>query len=131
VNRSLHCEEIMPQLRIWLDDEPEAPARATRFQAADGWVHCRWPEQVIEHLKTGNVAEVSLDHDLGDTPDSVPTKQRSGYDVVAWLEQEVGCGRWSHPLPCIRVHSQNPVGRGKIEACVRNIQQLWEQNQPR
>jgi len=115
----------MPTIKIWLDDQPEAPARAAQFPADEGWIHCRQPAEVIAYLKTGSVAEMSLDHDLGE---GAPGKPVSGYDVVAWLEKEVAAGRWCHPLPIIRVHSRNPVGRGNIEACVENIRRLWERS---
>ena len=54
-------------MKVYLDDERAAPA---------GWVDVRWPEEVIELLKTGNVTELSLDHDLGDDGHG------TGYDVL-------------------------------------------------
>jgi len=39
-----------------LDDVCEAP---------DGWIHVRTPEEAIELLRSGQVGEISLDHDLG------------------------------------------------------------------
>ena len=39
--------------------------------------------QAIELLKTGNVTEISLDHDLGDDD------RGTGYDVVLWIEEAV------------------------------------------
>ncbi len=44
-------------MKVYLDDERIAP---------DGWRQVRWPEEVIELLETGEVTELSLDHDLGD-----------------------------------------------------------------
>ena len=44
-------------LKVFLDDERITP---------DGWVRAYWPEDVIELLITGQVSELSLDHDLGD-----------------------------------------------------------------
>ncbi|WP_336511202.1 cyclic-phosphate processing receiver domain-containing protein, partial [Vibrio anguillarum] len=44
-------------MKVYLDDERDTP---------EGWVRSYWPEEVIELLKSGNVTEISLDHDLGD-----------------------------------------------------------------
>jgi hypothetical protein len=109
-------------LRVWLDDEPDAPARASMFPASEGWVHCRWPAEVIEHLKTGQVGELSLDNDLGEGSECA--KPRTGLDVLTWLEKEVGYGRWTRPLPRIRIHTQNPVAREAMKAALRNIHRL-------
>lgn len=49
----------------------------------DCWVRTHWPQEVIELLRTGNVCEVSLDHDLGDDD------RGTGYDVVLWIEEQV------------------------------------------
>jgi hypothetical protein len=51
---------------VWLDDEPTVAWRAAMFTREEGWENVRWPEDVIALLKTGTVAAVSLDHDLGD-----------------------------------------------------------------
>jgi hypothetical protein len=108
-------------MRIWLDDEQEA--RQSWFPASEGWVHCRWPADVIEHLKTGKVEELSLDHDLGES-DGAHSHPRTGYDVLTWLENEVGNGRWVHPLPRVRLHTRNSVGRDRMRAALRNIHLL-------
>jgi len=44
-------------MKIYLDDIRKAPL---------GWVHVYWPDEAIALLKTGDVTEISLDHDLGD-----------------------------------------------------------------
>ena len=44
-------------MKIYLDDERLVPP---------GWVQARWSDEVIEYLKSGDVTDVSLDHDLGD-----------------------------------------------------------------
>ena len=109
-------------MRLWLDDEYET--RKSWFPAENGWTHCRWPAEVIEHLKAGNVEVVSLDHDLGEGVGF--TNPRTGYDVVVWLENEIGCGRWGHPLPRILIHSRNVVGRRRIAAAIRNLTRMYE-----
>lgn len=44
-------------MKVFLNDERSTP---------DGWVRTFWPEEVIALLQTGEVTELSLDHDLGD-----------------------------------------------------------------
>ena len=99
-------------MRVWLDDLREAPP---------GWVRVRTPEEAIGLLETGDVTEASLDHDLGLLGGE---RERTGYDVVLWLEREVAEGRWIIPLPEIRVHSANPVGRARMERAIVSIRRL-------
>jgi hypothetical protein len=94
---------------VWLDDVREAP---------DGWVHVRTPEEAIELLNSGEVEEISLDHDLGL---ATPESERTGYDVLVWLEEAVATGAWKHPVPVIRVHSANPVGLRRMEQAIESI----------
>jgi len=56
-------------MKVYLNDERKTP---------DGWVRVYWPDEAIELLKTGCVADISLDHDLGDD------ERGTGYDVVLW-----------------------------------------------
>ena len=99
-------------MRVYLDDVRDAP---------DGWVRTHTPEEVIALLRTGEVRELSLDHDLGlDTP----AAERSGYSVLVWLEREVGEGRWSFSLPKITIHSANPPGRERMRRAIDAISRL-------
>ena len=79
-------------MRVYLDDERIAP---------QGWVQVRWPDDAIRLLMTGQVEELSLDHDLGE--DNIGT----GYDVIVWIEQAVALNQFEPPKT-IRVHSANP-----------------------
>ncbi len=54
-------------MKVYLDDERETP---------EGWTRVYWPYEAIELLQTGQVTEISLDHDLGDD------NRGTGYDVV-------------------------------------------------
>jgi hypothetical protein len=96
-------------LKVWLDDLREAPP---------GWVHVKTPEEAIELLRSGEVEEISLDHDLGL---ATPESERTGYDVLAYLEEAVATGAWKHPLPDIRIHSANPVGQQRMEMAIASI----------
>ncbi|MBF4391506.1 cyclic-phosphate processing receiver domain-containing protein, partial [Vibrio anguillarum] len=77
-------------MKVYLDDERDTP---------EGWVRSYWPEEVIELLKSGNVTEISLDHDLGDDDHG------TGYDVVLWIEEAVITRGFVPPI--MKVHSAN------------------------
>lgn len=96
-------------MKVYLDDEREAP---------EGWVRVRWPEGAIELLKTGQVTDLSLDHDLGDD------ERGTGYDVVLWIEEAVATG--GLVTPRIAVHSANASARAKMEAGVERIRRFVE-----
>jgi hypothetical protein len=103
-------------MRVWLDDVRQAP---------EGWTHVKTPEEVIKLLGSGEVEEISLDHDLGLT---APKSERTGYDVLAWLEEAVATGAWKHPVPVIRIHSANPVGWRRMGQAIASIKRLREDN---
>ena len=104
------------RVRVWLDDTREAPP---------GWVRSFAPEEVIAPLRSGEVAELSLDHDLGLEPG------RNGHAVLVWLENEVGAGQWTGPLPETSVHSANPVGRRRMLRLLDTIRRLHAMAAPR
>ncbi len=92
-------------VRVYLDDERPTP---------DGWVSARWPDEVIRLLETGKVAEVSLDHDLGDDV------RGTGYDVILWIEEAVVLRGFKPPL--IHVHSANAAARSRMLAGIDAIE---------
>lgn len=98
---------IIPKL--WLDDVREP----WKFGAL-GWTWATTAEEAIAYLKTGQVTQASLDHDLA--PDhypwtGVPLEQckGTGYDVVCWMEEN---NVW--PVDGTSVHSMNPVGKARM-----------------
>lgn len=95
-------------MRVYLDDERETP---------EGWVRVYWPDEAIELLKTGEVVEISLDHDLGDD------ERGTGYDVVLWIEEAVATTGFEPPE--IKVHSANSSARQKMELGISSIKRLW------
>ena len=97
-------------MKVYLDDEREA---------SEEWVRVRWPEEAIELVKTGQVTDLSLDHDLGDD------ERGTGYDVVLWIEEAVATGGFVPPR--IVVHSANAPARAKMEAGLERIRELIEQ----
>ncbi len=98
-------------MRVFLDDERTTP---------EGWVRVFWPDEAIRLLETGEVAELSLDHDLGDD------ERGTGYDVVLWIEEAVALRGFKPPK--ITVHSANSSARDKMLAGLRAIERLVSQN---
>jgi len=94
-------------MKVYLDDERPTP---------DGWIHARWPENVIELLQTGDVTHVSLDHDLGDD------EHGTGYDVLKWIEEDVATRGFSPPV--ITIHTSNVSARQKMELAVESIKRF-------
>lgn len=92
-------------LKVWLDDKRQAPS---------GWYPVKTAEQAIFLLENEQIHEISLDHDLGEG-------NGTGYDVICFLEKEV----YTNPFficPKVFIHTQNPVGRQKMEQTLKNIQ---------
>jgi len=100
----------MPVMRIWLDDERPAPA---------GWVHLKTAGAAIDHLETGLVTAISLDHDLG------PPEAGTGYDVALWIETAAATGKCRRLVWAI--HSANPVGIRRMEMAMRSADRFWNQ----
>lgn len=98
-------------MKVYLDDVRETP---------EGWHRCFWPEEVIALLQTGNVTELSLDHDLGDD------EHGTGYDVITWIEEAVVTANFIPPQ--IKVHSANPVARNKMQAGIDFINRFRNSN---
>lgn len=98
---------------VYLDDERKAP---------EGWVQCRWPEEVIKLLETGQVTDLSLDHDLGE--DCSYSNPRTGYDVITWMEQQVATNPNFQPPRRMVVHSANPVAKQRMKAGLRQIYKM-------
>jgi hypothetical protein len=100
-------------MRVWLDDVRPAP---------DGWVHVRTPEEAINRLKTGEVEEISFDHDLG-LDDYEDGRERTGYRVLLWIEEEMHL-RVVKP-PNMRVHSGNVPGHERLLRGIQAVERAW------
>jgi hypothetical protein len=98
-------------MKVWLDDQRAAP---------EGWVHVRTPEDAIDLLRGGSVEELSLDHDLAL---DVGPGERTGYDVLLWLEAEVASGR-ARPPAVMSVHSGNVGAVKRMEQAIESIRRL-------
>lgn len=94
-------------MKVYLDDIRKPPA---------GWKLVKWPDEAIKLLKTGQVKEISLDHDLGDD------ERGTGYDVVLWIEKQVVINKFNPPK--IKVHSANVSARKKMELGIKSIKRF-------
>ena len=101
-------------IRLYLDDERTTPA---------GWVRVYTAPEAIRMLEAGDVAEISLDHDLGDLK-ADPTLG-TGYDVACWIEEHAYDG--SCPKLTWGIHSANPPGRINMTAALNNADRFWSQ----
>ena len=99
-------------MKVFLDDERQPPP---------GWTLVRWPSEAIDLLETGQVTEISLDHDLGDDD------RGTGYDVILWIEEMVATRGFSPPK--IRVHSANSSARRKMELGIASIERFAKNGQ--
>lgn len=101
-------------MKVYLDDERSTP---------DGWTRVYWPDQAIELLKTGQVVEISLDHDLGDD------SRGTGYEVVLWIEEQVAVHGFVPPR--MRVHSANVSAWTKMENGICAIEAMVKRREVR
>lgn len=105
------------KMKIWLDD--------CRPMPKDYDVHCFTAQAAIELLRKGVVGKISLDHDLGELSYSGgrPVDPGNGYQVACVIEEMAneGCPRIE-----VLIHSQNPVGRKKMEEAVAWAQRAWD-----
>ncbi len=103
-------------MKVYLDDERKTP---------EGWTRVYWPAKAIELLKTGEVTEISLDHDLADKFMAEQEKRNeiTGYDVIVWMEEQAFNDASFSP-PEIHIHTDNPSARKKMLAGVLSIKRI-------
>jgi len=94
-------------ISVFLDDERPTP---------DEWVRVGWPDEAIALLQTGQIHQISLDHDLGDD------QRGTGYDVILWIEEAVVLHSFKPPK--ILIHSANASARQKMLAGICTIERL-------
>ena len=85
-------------MKVFLDNERPTP---------EGWQRVYWPDEAVALLKSGQVAHVSLDHDLGNDD------RGTGYDVILWIKQAVALEGFNPPK--IKIHSANSSARAKMK----------------
>lgn len=95
-------------MKLWHDDIRPAP---------EGWVWARTNLAAMEHLRTGAVEEISMDHDLG-MHDYTEDEINLNPDLILYagksMETGLDLAKWMATAkivpPKIRVHSWNPSG---------------------
>lgn len=95
-------------MKLWLDDVRSMPA------GYDVWA--KTADEAIEYLKTGQVTEISFDHDLG--------LDKSGYDVAKWIEEQAAYGQIKSMI--WHVHSANVVGAALITKAMQKANEFWD-----
>lgn len=103
-------------MKVWLDD------RRPPYPDPETWIWVKTPTEAIELLRTGDVTELSLDHDLGLWEGE---RELTGYDVVTWIEQAVAAEDFVPPAE-IRVHSANASAAPKMERGIESIRRFVE-----
>lgn len=98
-------------MTLWLDDVRD-PQKHGHIGA--DWV--KTADDAIAAIQTGRYDFASLDHDLSEaaTMGCAGPKEKTGYTVVCWLEQNPQF--W--PEDGIAVHSMNPVGATKMRTVI-------------
>lgn len=81
------------KVNIYLDDVRKTP---------EGYIRCYSVNEVKDWLRTGNVQNMSLDHDLGE----FEKDGGSGYTLVKWMAEK---HIW--PKGKIKIHSMNIPGK--------------------
>jgi hypothetical protein len=112
---------------LWLDDERKPPSFS---DSGVTWTWAKTGDEAIEVLKSGNVIFASLDHDLADEHykafleavesgkqlDSSSFKEKTGYDVLCWLEEH---DVW--PEEGVRIHTMNTSRKGVMILVVEKV----------
>lgn len=94
-------------MKIFLDDIRLGP---------QDWVTVHTVEETIKCLKTGKVSRLSLDHDLGIDEEG---RERTGYEVLCWIEWQVIEHGFVPPI--LSIHSANPVGHKRMSQVIEKI----------
>lgn len=111
-------------MRLYLDDCRSTP---------DGWFRAFTAPEAITLLETGEVKEISFDHDLGacgaclaTDPDARECEHHgSGYTVACWIEGAAHDGKISHLV--WHIHSDNSAGRKRIQMAMNSAERFWEE----
>ena len=114
---------------LWLEHDRYDPNLTTEWHVVRTVSECL--DLLVKHH--GNVAVLSLDHDLGMYAVEQPGKlvvlgamaggpEHTGYDVLLWLEEQIALHLNVAVLPDeIRVHSENWAAKGKMLQAVESI----------
>lgn len=104
-------------IRLWLDDKRPMP------NGFDVWSKNAYDAN--NYIMFGNVDYISFDHDLGyingkDDPNN------TGYAVAKFIEQLAANGIQNKAIGW-DVHSDNPVGRQRINWAMKSAEKIWNE----
>jgi len=112
-------------ISIWLDDErnPQDKKIQTMFGATGVEIWVKSADECIALIKQhdGNIARISLDHDLG----PFEFEGKNGYTVAKFIEQAAFRGELQE-IPRMFCHSQSPSGKRNILLAFRKAECFWE-----
>jgi hypothetical protein len=95
-------------MKIFLDSDDR--------QMPSGWIHLRWPDEVIRILKKQSVDIISLTESLGDD------QRAGGMDLLVWIE--VRWRTYGHLPPVCVVHDQDPISRVRLQQQIDKLKAL-------
>jgi hypothetical protein len=95
-------------MKLYVDDCRDAP---------DGWTTARTFEEAMQHIASGKVTELSLDHDLGEEG------AETGYDILRMIERAMVQVGFTPP-PDIKIHTANPAGYHNMKLALESIHKL-------
>lgn len=102
---------------LWLDDERPNPD-------PNLWEGFKTSADLLNRLRELGTdlsrVTMSLDHDLGERDAAGGYSGGTGYEICLYLE-ELAATEPDFQMPEVRIHSANPVGRAKMQACLESI----------
>jgi hypothetical protein len=101
-------------MRVFLDDRRQPPDET--------WKLVRHPDEVIALLETGEVAELSLDHDLSLSDED--GTEVDGYSVLTYIERAIAVDEINFPVPKLSVHSGNPPAHERMQKAIDAIYRI-------
>lgn len=91
-------------MKLWLDDEREAP---------EGWEWAKTADEAVQLIRNGKVTEVSLDRDLGESDNG------TGEDVLRYIELKLNLKQI--PKLIIHIHTANVAAKPRMLLAVERL----------
>lgn len=96
-------------VNLWIDDERKEP---------EGWIVAKTADEAIELINKFEFDCISFDHDLGEGG--------TGYTVITYIES-LAFNNCNFRCPKFKIHSANPVGRGRIQQVIDSIDRILKE----
>jgi len=94
-------------MKLYVDDRRQPSEDYT-----EDYVLARTAAEAIKHLKTGQVTDLSMDHDLGGGS--------TGMEVLNWVQRQM-TERGFVPPEVMVAHSRNPAGKAALTRAIESI----------